>query len=237
METESGAIRVRRERPLQARSVITEPHPGFPTDLQAQFMVLMTQASGISTISETVFENRFQHVPELARMGADIRIEKGTYARIHGPSPLTGASVMATDLRASASLVLAGLVATGETRVHRIYHLDVVTNGWKRSCANWAPGPSGSTNATWRREGNFSMKKQTTRLGMVLIAVVALGGKAEANPGMPGAPGPRPLDDPRIELAVLRPELEADPAAAATLLARVDALLVAKNVEAKSRGF
>lgn len=124
VETESGAIRVRRERPLQARSVITEPHPGFPTDLQAQFMVLMTQANGISTISETVFENRFQHVPELARMGADIRIEKGTYARIHGPSPLSGASVMATDLRASASLVLAGLVATGETRVHRIYHLD-----------------------------------------------------------------------------------------------------------------
>ena len=124
VETESGAIRVRRERPLQPRSVITEPHPGFPTDLQAQFMVLMTQAEGLSTISETVFENRFQHVPELARMGADIRIEKGTYARIHGPSPLTGAAVMATDLRASASLVLAGLVAEGETRVHRIYHLD-----------------------------------------------------------------------------------------------------------------
>jgi len=124
VETESGAIRVRRSRPLQPRSVITEPHPGFPTDLQAQFMVLMTQAEGLSTISETVFENRFQHVPELARMGADIRIEKGTYARIHGPSPLTGASVMATDLRASASLVLAGLVAEGETRVHRIYHLD-----------------------------------------------------------------------------------------------------------------
>lgn len=124
VETESGAIRVRRTGPLQPRSMITEPHPGFPTDLQAQFMVLMTQAEGLSTISETVFENRFQHVPELARMGADIRIEKGTYARIHGSCPLKGASVMATDLRASASLVLAGLVAEGETRVHRIYHLD-----------------------------------------------------------------------------------------------------------------
>lgn len=124
VETERGAIRVRRSGPLQPRSIITEPHPGFPTDLQAQFMVLMTQAEGLSTISETVFENRFQHVPELARMGADIRIEKGTYARIHGPCRLAGAAVMATDLRASASLVLAGLVAEGETRVHRIYHLD-----------------------------------------------------------------------------------------------------------------
>ncbi len=125
VETESGADQgAPVSGPLQPRSMITEPHPGFPTDLQAQFMVLMTQAEGLSTISETVFENRFQHVPELARMGADIRIEKGTYARIHGPCALKGASVMATDLRASASLVLAGLVAEGETRVHRIYHLD-----------------------------------------------------------------------------------------------------------------
>jgi UDP-N-acetylglucosamine 1-carboxyvinyltransferase len=124
VETEKGSIRVRRTQSLQPRGLVTEPHPGFPTDLQAQFMVLMTQAEGLSTISETVFENRFQHVPELARMGAEIKVEKGTYARIKGPAALSGTSVMATDLRASASLVLAGLVADGETHVHRIYHLD-----------------------------------------------------------------------------------------------------------------
>lgn len=118
------SIRVRREGPLRPHSIVTEPHPGFPTDLQAQYMALMTQAEGVSTVSETVFENRFQHVPELVRMGADIRIEQGTYASVHGASPLLGANVMATDLRASACLVLAGLVAEGETVVDRIYHLD-----------------------------------------------------------------------------------------------------------------
>ncbi len=116
-------IRVSSEGLIKPRGVVTEPYPGFPTDLQAQYMALMTQADGVSTVSETVFENRFQHVPELVRMGADIRIE-GTYARIHGPSALSGTSVMATDLRASACLVLAGLVAEGETVVDRIYHLD-----------------------------------------------------------------------------------------------------------------
>ncbi len=116
-------IRLRHDGEIRPRGIVTEPHPGFPTDLQAQYMALMTQATGSSTVSETVFENRFQHVPELVRMGADIQID-GSYARIHGPARLSGASVMATDLRASASLVLAGLVATGETRVHRIYHLD-----------------------------------------------------------------------------------------------------------------
>ena len=116
-------IRVRRDGPLKPRGIVTEPFPGFPTDLQAQYMTLMTQAEGSSIVSETVFENRFQHVPELVRMGADIQID-GSFARIHGPTPLAGTSVMATDLRASACLVLAGLVADGETRVHRIYHLD-----------------------------------------------------------------------------------------------------------------
>ncbi len=123
VEAGEGRIRVRHEGDIRPRGIVTEPFPGFPTDLQAQYMALMTQASGSSTVSETVFENRFQHVPELVRMGADIRID-GSYARIHGPATLSGASVMATDLRASASLVLAGLVADGETRVHRIYHLD-----------------------------------------------------------------------------------------------------------------
>jgi UDP-N-acetylglucosamine 1-carboxyvinyltransferase len=116
-------VRVRRDRTLRGRDVVTAPFPGFPTDLQAQYMTLMTQAEGVSTIIETIFENRLQHVAELARMGADIRVD-GRTARVHGPTRLAGARVMATDLRASASLVLAGLVAEGETTVDRIYHLD-----------------------------------------------------------------------------------------------------------------
>jgi UDP-N-acetylglucosamine 1-carboxyvinyltransferase len=121
--SEADSVRVRRDGPLQPRDIVTAPYPGFPTDLQAQYLALMTQAAGHATICETVFENRFQHVPELARMGADIVVD-GTFARVSGPSPLSGANVMATDLRASACLVLAGLVAEGETVVHRIYHLD-----------------------------------------------------------------------------------------------------------------
>jgi UDP-N-acetylglucosamine 1-carboxyvinyltransferase len=101
----------------------TAPFPGFPTDLQAQFMALMTVADGTSTIRETIFENRFMHVPELGRLGADIRVE-GDVATVHGVEKLRGAPVMATDLRASVSLVLAGLVAEGETLVNRVYHLD-----------------------------------------------------------------------------------------------------------------
>ncbi|BBB32186.1 UDP-N-acetylglucosamine 1-carboxyvinyltransferase [Thermotomaculum hydrothermale] len=101
----------------------TSPYPGFPTDLQAQFMVLMLKAKGVSHIKENIFENRFQHVQELVRLGADIKLD-GNTAIVKGGKPLTGADVMATDLRASASLVLAGLFAKGVTRVHRIYHLD-----------------------------------------------------------------------------------------------------------------
>lgn len=122
-DAEAPWIRVRHQGPIAARGFETAPHPGFPTDLQAQAMALMTQAEGQATVVETVFENRFQHVPELVRMGADIRIS-GTQAQVHGPSALSGAKVMATDLRASASLVLAGLVAAGETIVDRVYHLD-----------------------------------------------------------------------------------------------------------------
>jgi UDP-N-acetylglucosamine 1-carboxyvinyltransferase len=103
--------------------VMTEPYPGFPTDLQAQFMALMTTADGASMVTETIFENRFMHVPELTRMGANINIH-GSSAMIRGTSNLRGAPVMATDLRASVSLVLAGLAAEGETIVNRIYHLD-----------------------------------------------------------------------------------------------------------------
>jgi len=108
---------------LKKINIITRPYPGFPTDLQAQLMVLMTQANGLSKISENIFENRFMHVPELRRMGAKIKIKNKT-AFIEGPSKLTGAEVMATDLRASVSLVLAGLIAENTTAINRIYHLD-----------------------------------------------------------------------------------------------------------------
>jgi UDP-N-acetylglucosamine 1-carboxyvinyltransferase len=108
---------------LQASDITTEPHPGFPTDMQAQYMVLMTQAKGSCVINETIFENRFMHASELQRMGARIQMD-GHKATVHGPSSLNGAPVLASDLRASASLVLAGLVARGETVIHRVYHID-----------------------------------------------------------------------------------------------------------------
>jgi UDP-N-acetylglucosamine 1-carboxyvinyltransferase len=123
VEVSAEGIRVHCAGDIQSLDLETSPHPGFPTDLQAQYMVLMTRADGVATISETIFENRFQHAPELARMGADIRVEGGR-ARVYGPKSLTGAGVMATDLRASACLVLAGVAAEGETVVDRIYHLD-----------------------------------------------------------------------------------------------------------------
>jgi UDP-N-acetylglucosamine 1-carboxyvinyltransferase len=123
VEVTGDSIRVSADGELEARDVETCPHPGFPTDLQAQYMVLMTQARGVASIRETIFENRFQHAPELARMGADVRVD-GSSAQVHGPKPLAGAAVMATDLRASACLVLAGVVAEGETVVDRIYHLE-----------------------------------------------------------------------------------------------------------------
>lgn len=123
IDVSPSSVQLSRPDSLKARDMVTAPHPGFPTDLQAQFMALMTQATGQATLCETVFENRFQHVPELVRMGADIQVD-GTVARVHGPTPLSGAHVMATDLRASACLVLAALAASGETIVDRIYHLD-----------------------------------------------------------------------------------------------------------------
>jgi UDP-N-acetylglucosamine 1-carboxyvinyltransferase len=116
-------LRVRSPRAVRASSVNTLPYPGFPTDMQAQYMALMTQATGTSTLTETIFENRYMHVAELQRMGASVRVE-GRTAIVTGPSPLSGAQVMATDLRASASLVLAGLSASGTTIVNRVYHLD-----------------------------------------------------------------------------------------------------------------
>jgi len=120
---ENRGIRVKGPRRLSSVNIRTSPHPGFPTDMQAQFMALMVLADGTSTISENVFENRFMHVCELQRMGADIAIEGGR-ATVRGVKSLLGAPVMATDLRASASLVLAGLAADNTTEVRRIYHLD-----------------------------------------------------------------------------------------------------------------
>ena len=117
------SIAIRSNNKLKKISVTTKPYPGFPTDLQAQLMVLLTQAKGISKIKENIFENRFMHIPELKRMGAQIEIKNKT-AVIKGPTKLTGAEVMATDLRASVSLVLAGLVAQNRTIINRIYHLD-----------------------------------------------------------------------------------------------------------------
>jgi UDP-N-acetylglucosamine 1-carboxyvinyltransferase len=120
---EEGKIRVRGPRKLSSVNIKTHPHPGFPTDMQAQFMALMMFGSGTSVITESVFENRFMHVCELQRMGADIAIE-GHTATVKGVKSLVGAPVMATDLRASASLILAGLAAENTTEVSRIYHLD-----------------------------------------------------------------------------------------------------------------
>lgn len=120
---EETGIRVRGEPPYAPVDVTTAPHPDFPTDMQAQFMTLMCLAEGQSTMTETIFENRFMHVSELNRMGAHIEVH-GRQARVKGPVRLQGASVMATDLRASASLVIAGLIAEGQTNVLRVYHLD-----------------------------------------------------------------------------------------------------------------
>jgi UDP-N-acetylglucosamine 1-carboxyvinyltransferase len=117
-------IRVSRNGALRGVDVITEPYPGFPTDMQAQFMALMAVAEGASLITETIFENRFMHVPELCRMGANINVHHQASAIVRGARQLQGAPVMATDLRASVSLVLAGLAAQGETLVNRVYHLD-----------------------------------------------------------------------------------------------------------------
>jgi UDP-N-acetylglucosamine 1-carboxyvinyltransferase len=123
IESQESDIHVRSDGAYQAVDFRTEPYPGFPTDMQAQMVSLLTQAQGQSVVTETIFENRFMHVPELVRMGAKISI-KGSSLTIQGQCSLKGAPVMATDLRASASLILAGLVAKGQTTVGRIYHLD-----------------------------------------------------------------------------------------------------------------
>jgi len=122
IEKKSSVI-IKKTRNLKKINITTKPYPGFPTDLQAQLMILLTQVNGVSKIKEDIFENRFMHVPELKRMGAQIKIKNRT-AIITGPTKLSGAEVMATDLRASVSLVLAGLIANNKTIINRIYHLD-----------------------------------------------------------------------------------------------------------------
>jgi len=123
LKNQKSTIEIFKSNNIKKINLSTKPYPGFPTDLQAQLMVLMTRAQGISKIKESIFENRFMHIPELKRMGANIEVKNKT-AIIKGPSKLTGAEVMATDLRASVSLVLAGLVADNRTIINRIYHLD-----------------------------------------------------------------------------------------------------------------
>ncbi|PYS95783.1 MAG: UDP-N-acetylglucosamine 1-carboxyvinyltransferase [Acidobacteria bacterium] len=123
LRVERDAIEVRPDGPLRAANVVTVPYPAFPTDLQAQYMALMTRAEGVSIITESVFENRLMHVGELRRMGARIVVD-GQAAIVAGPSPLSGAPVMASDLRASACLIVAGLAAQGETTIDRAYHID-----------------------------------------------------------------------------------------------------------------
>ncbi len=123
VRVEGTAVTVRRDGPLRPVDITTRPHPGFPTDMQAQLMALLTLAEGSSTVTETIFENRFMHVAELARMGADIRVQSNT-AVVRGVPGLKGAAVMATDLRASAGLVLAALAAHGSSEILRLHHLD-----------------------------------------------------------------------------------------------------------------
>ena len=122
-QADSTTLRVRGGKKLLAADMTTEEYPGFATDMQAQYMALATQAEGTSVITETIFENRYLHASEMMRMGANISIE-GHAATVHGPTPLSGTTVQASDLRASAGLVLAGLVASGETIIERVYHID-----------------------------------------------------------------------------------------------------------------
>jgi UDP-N-acetylglucosamine 1-carboxyvinyltransferase len=121
--TTTDSVRVVTAGPLQSADVVTEEYPGFPTDMQAQYMTLATQAEGDSLITENIFENRYMHAQELVRMGANIKMD-GRRAVVRGKTPLSGAAVQASDLRASASLVLAALVADGETIIDRVYHID-----------------------------------------------------------------------------------------------------------------
>jgi UDP-N-acetylglucosamine 1-carboxyvinyltransferase len=148
------SVHVRADGKLRAADISTEEYPGFPTDMQAQYMALATQAEGVSLVKENIFENRFMHVQELARMGANIKVD-GRTATVRGPAKLSAAAVMCSDLRASASLVLAALVADGESILDRVYHMD---RGYERIEAKLA-----GVGAEIRRMGNvFAPKNETT---------------------------------------------------------------------------
>jgi UDP-N-acetylglucosamine 1-carboxyvinyltransferase len=123
VEENRDSIRIAANDGIRPLTLSTAPFPGFATDMQAQFMAMLCKADGASVLTETIFENRYMHVPELARMGADIQV-RGRTAVVNGVGRMVGAQVMATDLRASMSLILAGLAADGETQVNRVYHLD-----------------------------------------------------------------------------------------------------------------
>jgi len=147
-------VRVRGNGPLRAADISTEEYPGFPTDMQAQYMALATQAEGVSVVKENIFENRFMHVQELVRMGANIKVD-GRTATVRGASKLSAAAVMCSDLRASASLVLAALVADGESILDRVYHMD---RGYERIEEKLA-----GVGAQIRRMGNiFAPKEEET---------------------------------------------------------------------------
>jgi len=150
----SDSLRVRAEKQLYATDISTEVYPGFPTDMQAQYMALATQAEGVSVIEENIFENRFMHVQELVRMGANIKVE-GRTATVRGPAKLSAAAVMCSDLRASASLVLAALIADGESILDRVYHMD---RGYERIEEKLA-----GVGAQIRRMGNIFPPKDKPR--------------------------------------------------------------------------
>ena len=151
------AVRVRSDAPLRAADISTEEYPGFPTDMQAQYMALATQADGVSVVRENIFENRFMHVQELVRMGANIKVD-GNSAAVRGPARLTSAAVMCSDLRASASLVLAALVAEGETIIDRVYHMDRGYEHFEEKLS--------SVGAQIRRMGNLFGPRQEKSLPM-----------------------------------------------------------------------
>ncbi len=151
------SVRITSNGPLKSADVATEEYPGFPTDMQAQYMALATQAEGTSLITENIFENRYMHAQELVRMGANIKID-GRRAVVRGKTPLSGAAVLASDLRASASLVLAALVAEGETIIDRVYHID---RGYERIEEKLR-----SVGAQIRRIGSLIPKRNTAAVAV-----------------------------------------------------------------------
>ena len=166
--TDKG-IKVSADQPLKPVAVSTAPYPGFATDMQAQLMAMLCVAEGQSFLEETIFENRYMHVPELRRMGAEVDVH-GRSAVVHGPRKLTGAQVMATDLRASMSLVLAGLAAEGETEVLRVYHLD---RGYER-LEDKLSGVGATIERRGRRLAQYQSRSRNHLVMMYLVPAVTV---------------------------------------------------------------